>query len=439
MLGIRPDSQSFSKDQRPISILRYWNTPMTALAGGIASEGLLFSVREPDFDGLWTMQDVLKQGGAIGTTEWESAGRYVARNGRWSNAIGFWAGGTPGFWGGSIPRRIGLRFTGTFKPEAQRAWFATGSPSVQFAVAGSGYCRIQHNTNVIFGGATLDAAGGTQRGTLSENRFLAEGLAFTPPVTLQTGDTLDIFYAQNDEVWGGLVVKVYNPARGQYGIVTDASSVKHRRDAAATAVVVGCGVFEHAAVTGSAIPMIGDIDITLAPTLAQKLEFTVPLTNTAVTDFVGWVWDTTNNPTGQLIATDVDGNQVTLRRGRLVQCELGFADHVSGTEMWRVFTGLIDDFENPSTGKVTVRCLGFEERLARAHVKNFPDSISYMSYDFHKVGAKTVPSYGVLAYDNWPIELALRDLLVRSGIDESRLAAPLLVPQADGSMDPVEM
>jgi len=60
-----------------------------------------------------------------------------------------------------------------------------------------------------------------------------------------------------------------------------------------------------------------------------------------------------------------------------------------------------------------------------------------LGVQYKKTTGTIDPVYSIEAYDNWPLDLALRDLLVRCGIDESRTRATLTVPQADGSTVPV--
>lgn len=449
MRGIEPTSQAFQADQLPIALLQYWDTAMTAVDPSsvttpLAAHGMRLDVREPLVDGTWDLPTVLRTQGTVGDAQWASAGsKPVITNGRWPNAIAYWAGGSPSQWGSSVYRKVAVRMKGVFRAPTQRDWFATGSPvAVQFGVGGSGYVRIQLNGTTVFGGPTLDAAGGDTRGVVTEQRYITQGLAWTGSINVATGDTLEILYAQTgDEPWGGFVVKVLNPANTVYGIVSQTSKRKHRREAGLVSAVAGCGLFTQAEVSPATISMIGDLDVDIAPGQTPKLEFHVPLVNDAMEDGVGWKWVVTGtDKSGYLIATDIDGNAVTLRRNRLVRCRLGFKDFVgAGSETWSVITGYIDDFEPPSNGVVTVRVLGFENRLAEQLVKNYPDPISYMTYDYHKLKGTTEPIYAIAAYDNWPIELALRDLLLRAGVDESRMGAALLVPQADGTMTDVEI
>jgi hypothetical protein len=115
-----------------------------------------------------------------------------------------------------------------------------------------------------------------------------------------------------------------------------------------------------------------------------------------------------------------------------VRVKTGFVQESGTVEWYTAFTGWIDDFEDRDGG-ITIRCLSVEQRLVEQFVKNLPDRISYMSFGYNRLRGTTEPVYDVPAYDAWPLEYMARDMLIRNGVDESRLAAPVLVPQANGT------
>lgn len=138
-------------------------------------------------------------------------------------------------------------------------------------------------------------------------------------------------------------------------------------------------------------------------------------------------------------AGGADPITIELKRQRMLRLIGGFKRWDNTEEAYSIFTGFIDDFEGAGGGEVTVHLVGIEQRLVDQHVKNYPDLMSYMAAGFTRLSGTIEPVFPLPAYDNWPLELAIRDMLVRCGVDESRTRAPLLVPQADGGAIEVDM
>lgn len=446
MRSVSPTSQTFQNDQQVEQLLQYWDSPFTALYNDKASLGMRLDVREPKNNGTWTLPAIITGGNdASLTTAFTTTGNpppadtYSAAciaDGRTSNVIGYWAAGAPGYHGVTKYRRVAYRFRGTLKSAVDRGWFMPLSDplSLQFGVAGSGYVRLRKNDVTFY------------QGKITEELFCTDGMTWiAPQVFASATDILDIFYLQNDDPWGGFVVKVRDITDATNYVLGDMTTQYRtslqKRWSTQEAPVVGCGLFDTGVATAQTIPMAMSISTEIRTGQSPKLTFTLPLIST-VNDEVGWEFVVDNtDPLGFLRGTVVaGGSQMTLRRNRLVRCKLGFKNWTGGTsELWPTFTGFIEDFDEASSGMVRVTASGFEQRLAEQFVKNYPDPVSYMANGFRRKSGTIEPVYAVMAYDNWPMELAIRDMLVRCGVDEARMAAPLKAPQATPPDVPVQI
>jgi hypothetical protein len=419
--------------------VEYWDTPFTPLTHGlaphdVASQGLIMDVREPlatTAVGEWVNTLSGVSGSALRTTFAGLEGRTLVDDGRTPNLVGYWSGGAPGMHGASVNRRVGYYFQGVFRSASARGWFSSAtSPTLWFAVAGQGYVRMVKNGSDIF------------EGQLDERTYLAQGVSVTAASTWTDGDVLELVYVQDEDPWGGFVVKAGLGAAPRTAPLTP-SAQREQRDQIQQAVVVGAGLFDTGtAPTYVVVPMFqDDVQIKVSKGQAAQAAIRLPLINTNRTDGIGWEWSRTNDATGHLIGhpTGDPADDVTLYRQRLIRVSGGFVLPNGTIERYPLFTGFTDDFSDASTGQVTVSCAGFSQRLGDQVVKNYPDRISYMMNAYRKLAGTAEPVYNVTAFDNWPLELVLRDLFVRAGIDESRMAAPLTVPQADGTTVPVVM
>ena len=427
-----PTSQQFQPDQQFQYVVEYWNTPMTPLRNDLASNGIRMDVVEPRAtDGVFTYLAAINTGAASGVdAAWDAATGYqVLTNGRIGNLIGYWAGGAPGYHGASVNRQVGYRFEGDVRSVTGRDWFSSAAPinPMYFGAVGSGYLRIilNHTTDIF-------------NGVLTEEQYLHDGPTWSSSVSIASGDTISVYYVQDEEDWGGFVVKVTDEVLTQGGLAW----VDDLAEAFREAPVLGCGLLEYTAdgvLTMDTLELIESVDVSAQVGQTRRATFRVPLMKPGQNDNVGWEWlRTGGDTTGHLRAHNPDGTTVDVYRQRLIRVRMGFQSFVGVDELYPVFTGWVDDFA-AQNGLVTVTCLGLEQRLADQYVKNYPDKISYMCAGYRKLEGSIDPVYAIAAYDNWPMELALRDLLVRSGIDESRTRALLTVPQADGSAVPVVM
>lgn len=117
--------------------------------------------------------------------------------------------------------------------------------------------------------------------------------------------------------------------------------------------------------------------------------------------------------------------------------EVVYPNDASGAqaeEIYEIFTGFIDDFGEAQQGIKRMALAGFDQRLLDQHIKNYPDRISYMAANYWKRKGTSEPVYDTTAYDAWPMELVLRDLMVRAGLPESLTRQPLYVSRSDGTV-----
>lgn len=413
----------FSQDQTTAFSVSYWNTPFSPLQGGIASAGIKFSMKEPTAAGVFSVKADLAAATASNTaTAWTNAtANTVQANGRVPNLVGYWAGGAPGYHGASVSGRIAYRFECTMRSTTGRAWWsAVTNPVFWLALGGNGYFKV---VKTVSGVATNVLINGANDAQLTEIGYLTAGLAISAQLTtLAAGDKLDIYYVQDQDNWGGFVVKA---VQGALPSTTAAQQL-----AAQQGPVLGCSIMDDGSPPSAlTLDIIDSIEVTRSTGSSPRAVIRVPVVNTQNDDNVGWEWFRSSpSASGIMRLHTVTGTTVDVGRHRLVQISTGLQG-----ESKVVFTGFTDDFSPPSNGIVEIGCLGMENRLVDQFQKNYPDKISYMMYAYKKTAGTTEPVYDVRAYDNWPMEYALRDLLLRAGIDESRTRVQLSAPQADGS------
>lgn len=89
-------------------------------------------------------------------------------------------------------------------------------------------------------------------------------------------------------------------------------------------------------------------------------------------------------------------------------------------EMYTQFRGHISDWEyNENDDTITVTCLGIEHQLNFQYNKNYPDNASYWVAGYFGNNTTTEPdgTDKPIAYDNWPMQYAIRDLMIRGQVD----------------------
>jgi hypothetical protein len=434
MQPVIPTSQMFSTEQQRVFSVEFFDTPMTPLEGNAASGGVQFDLVNPKADGTWGLPAYIAGAATnvdISATFLSSTfGTLGYQNGRLANVIGYWAGGSPAEHGGTTNGAVAYHFYGKLRAATARSWFdATTTPTWYLALAGQGFVRV--DTKV---GATVTTI---FNGQLSEFDYLTNGFQISATInTMVAGSELHIYYVQSkNDGWGGLVVKAIQGAAP--------SARSGAQVAAAAAPVLGCGLVDDGIVSVAApkvLTGIKDIEVSHKRKQASGCSFMLPLINNNKFDGVGWehVKNTADDPGYLNMWNGAQTPAFSIRRSRLVRVKMGYVSpQGQSNELYTVFTGFIDDFDNVASGTVTVRCVGYAGRLLQQYDKNFPDKISYMSRGYRTLnGAETgtaEPTYDTPALDNWPMEYAISELLTRKGVDAMCLTQPLVVPLASGS------
>lgn len=429
MLPVFSGTAAFSGDQTLALDVSLWDTPFLVLEGSgdqAASAGLRLDVRQPLTAVTWDLAQRLEQAAnpAAALSEFtdSATSQQVISDGRWGNAIEYWAGGAPGHHGVSQVGAVGYRFRGSLRPAGNRAWFSSTDPcTITFAFAGNGWFRIDRNgTTVVVNQSATEAD------------FLATGLTCTAPLTVSGGEVFDFYYVQRDEdKWGGFVFKAIP---GDVSLLPEPA----RNAVVRAAPVVGAGLFD----VGTAIPeqvlnFVKDVEVARENRKPAQASFDLALVNPGVNDGSGWIHrkDPINlEDRGAL--RYLEGNDVTkqfdLRRKRLVRIRQRL-----NNEAWDLFTGLTHDWTGLSRGTATVVCTDAAGRAVARHDRTHPDRIDYMAFGFRRRRGTSEPVYDIPAFDNWPLEYAIRCLMIRSGLDESLMRQPLTVPTAAGGSVPV--
>ncbi len=291
------------------------------------------------------------------------------------------------YWGSGAPTGISkARFTAMHWrgfASADRSWVHTigTSSSAWLAFAGNGWVIVRVNDSEVL------------NTKLSFATFTISSL-----VTLSTGDKVDIYYWQLGEQWGGLVGK-YVPQTGGLSSPT----INQYREAPP----LSSTIIPFTTSSSTTLKEILDVNIdTSGPLDTSLLKFRIALSNQDVSSG----WRLLNNPR-RLLYTDVNGITYILKRKQLIKFFGGF----QGEQYFR-FVGNITNF-NEQDGIVTVECSAIEDRMSKIPIENFPDSISYCTFGYFKQFSTIEPIFNITAYDNWPLEHAIKDLCFKSGVD----------------------
>src|SRR5438105_973443 len=301
--------------------------------------------------------------------------------------LDFWGGGAPagistagfvvlhwrGYWASNINW---ILQSGTGGALAQVGWLS---------FSGKGFIRVQQNGTDI-ANTRLNPFGHT------------ESILFTPA----TGDQIDIYYWQLGEDWGGIVGK-FIPKFATQSVYTQILDAQYRE-----APVLSASIIPYSTATAFTLPQVVDAVLENQGNFGQTtLKFRVPLAN--LVDGSGW--RLLSNPRRLQYTDPTIKTITTLKRSQLVKFFGGFQG-----EQYSRFTGRIINF-NEQGGFITIECQDISERMFRRNVENYPDFISYATFGYFSGTDISKPVWSIPAYDNWPLEHALKDLCYRGGID----------------------
>lgn len=306
--------------------------------------------------------------------------------GRTANIIDFWGSGAPP--GISRARFVVYHYRGFLSSTTNRAWAHPQNTTASFwlSFAGNGYVRVQVN-----GVDVLSSR-------LDPNKFVSSTL-----ISASVNDRIDVFYWQIGEAWGGLVGKYVVQNSGQSAASSSITATQYRE-----APVISASIIPFTTATEVVLPNVLNLQIeTRSPIDIQTATFNVALKD--LTTVSGW--SLVENPR-RLQYTSVNGTLLyTLKRRQLISADAGFSG-----EQYQRFYGYIEGIEE-SDGIVTIKCVSYIDKLVKLNLENYPDRISYASFGYFDQDSSANPIYNITAYDNWPLEHAIKDLCSRGGID----------------------
>lgn len=310
----------------------------------------------------------------------------LTNSGTWGSVpviMDYWGSGAPP--GISRARFVALHYEGFITSD--RTWLhgMGTTSSAWLAFSGNGFIRVQIN-----GADVLNTK-------LTYSTFNASTL-FTPT----TGDKIDIYYWQLGEPWGGLVGTYVPQKWGQTSATTQITNDQYRE-----APPLAASIIPFSVASATTLKEVTDAQVEInGPMETATLSFRVPLSNQDISTG----WRLLQGPR-RLQYTDVSGSVITLKRNQLIQFQGGFSQ-----EQYYRFSGFILDFDEQE-GLVTVQCAAIESKMSKVPVENYPDPISYCAFGYFKQISTSEPIFNITAYDNWPLEHAIKDLCLRGGVD----------------------
>lgn len=233
---------------------------------------------------------------------------------------------------------------------------------------------------------------------LDPNSFVASSL-----ISATQNDRIDIYYWQLGEPWGGLVGNYVAQISGQSSSPTAITEAQYRE-----APVISASIIPFTTAPEVVLPAVLSLNIeTPSPIDIPSASFTVALKDDA--SLSGW--SLLESPR-RLQYTNITGTALyTLKRRQLITADAGFEG-----EQYQRFYGYISGIEE-SDGIATISCVGYTDRLNKLNVESYPDRISYATFGYFDQDSSVNPIYNITAYDNWPLEHAIKDLCYRGGID----------------------
>lgn len=428
-LPIPSNSRIFSDDQKINFRAYYWDTSTTAVKLGpawpeaeryhaySAGVGFVFcDLLVPDFspNTKADLDAAFQEGGA------NSQGKTIARSvlgyedgeprsGVVPSIYQYWGAGT--LPGGGRAKQSFMKFYGYVKDDC------TGT----LVFGGQGQLRVYLNGIQILAGEVKEPDP-----LLNVNDFQVSditdkwGYLYTPaPLTFVKGDLLEVYYWHNGERWGGIFGKILPGAiRADMPALSDSIPfLEDLRDA----VIIGSSFMgiEPGGATLEPVPIKYMEEAALKVEVGSVSELDITLGLTTKDQGEGWFLDTFEHRYDLVDCAD-RGN--VLRKGRLVHLEAGYVQPDGTDELYARFTGYIDDISVEEGGATAIlHCREFSGRLGDVFDENYPDYVSYHANGYIMREFAAEPVFAIPAFDNWPIELALQELLLRSGVDPMNL------------------
>lgn len=392
-------SGTFSSHQAIDWRVDSYNSSMTVPEQGIGFR--LFSPSSTfNTSGMQTTSDPTTYLGVNGSPVLTNSGTF----GFTPLVMDYWGGGAPP--GIATAGYVALHWRGYWTGNS--TWFLSSginnllSPIGWLSFSGRGFIRVRQND--------VDVLSTRLNNLTIVNSSL---------VTLVANDKIDIYYWQLGEDWGGIVGKFVPQYSGQ---ATAFSMIdgQYRE-----APVLSASIIPYSVATVFTLPQVSQVRIESTGALNSTTAIvSIPMSN--VSDVSGW--RLISGPRRLQYTDPITKAITTLKRGQLIKFYGGFQD-----EQYSRFTGRIVNF-NENGGTVQIECQDFSERMARVNVQNYPDFISYETFGYFNFSDANFgqPVFGIPAYDNWPLEHAIKDLAYKAGIDPRLFFSVQLVNDVSG-------
>lgn len=418
-------SEIFSSDQTVAFRASYWDTTSTAIRIG---EGWSVSERLTAYGaGLdFAMFDLLTSSFAP-TTKAEIETALAPTSGQTKAVLGYtgsayrtgvtpliysyWGAGTPT--GGSRSKQALMKYSGYVREACTATLVFAGQGNVAAYVTRASNGTVEE----IVRGATKepDPAAAQITGVNAAVVTGTWGYRYGTK-TFAKGDKIDVYYWHNGEPWGGIACKVF---RGT--LLPNSDFLKNVREAP----VLGTSFMskEVAYIPATTVPYVRRAEVRTGINTVSELRLQVAVTRQG--DGRGYYFSKVGEDS-RLVDT---ANATTIiKKGRMLHFEGGFKVPTGGEEMYPRFTGIIEDITLDGDGEfATVNCRGIESKLTDVADENNPDRLAYHAFGYILRERSSEPVFGVPAYDNWPLEVAVANLAYKAGIDSFNLGMTPLV------------
>jgi hypothetical protein len=272
------------------------------------------------------------------------------------------------------PGLVALRFKGYVKT----------SGNYGFGVFGNGGVKIFHESSSVLYSANITETSPAY--TTSLGSYTA-------------GDQIDIFYWGKNLDWGGLAIRVFSDSN-----VADSEDIDW--DLMREQDVLSASWMDSDESVNS-FTLEEALEVEIAHNEGQLSTCSIPVVLGGDSDIMGWQFDQTNKYLSRIGSSDI------IKKGTLISVTGGYTgeEHPS-------FTGHIVDI-SPTKNTAILLCESVESRLTRQLSENLPDKLSYAAHGYYERTGVSNPVFGVPAYDHWPYEYALKDMMIRGWIDAS--------------------
>jgi hypothetical protein len=394
---LNPITSTYSNDQTISYGARYWDTTMTVPQKGVGFE--LFEVKS---NAPKTPTDIMSALSTYATPVLEGKVGVVP------NMYMYWgAGALPGV---KTAGKVAIKFSG------QITGMGTNEP-VTLVFGGNGAVQVRHKGTSILSGVVHEP----YPPVVVPERFTADQLRRDAgyqvvEVTVSDGDSLEVFYWQNGEPWGGVFGKVILGTN----LLGDWNDF---RSALMDAPIIGSSFVSLGAVAPTSIPYVLSAKVNWVEREVSKVSIEVALA--AEGDSNGFY---VSNNTGEVRLIDNANNNLVIKPNRRIQFTGGFVTEEE-LEQYHRFLGIIEAITPDAAGEIAViQCSGVEYKLNNTIDENLPDVLAYHAHGLVDRKWLGYPVWGVAAFDAWPMEVVVADICYRAGVDAYNLGKSITQP-----------